>query len=182
MSKLLILFLSTIAYKLLSNFVRLKQLQRYEKEFIDFLSDKSYRIDEHKLQTIDLFKKAGVKDSQTPISQPVGYGQVANFNASVFQNFPMAQKVIAGPALEMFKNAIGIYKTRMFEAINPLYWIDLIIFLPKNLLAYIGLDSEATAFKLWNVFLTFIWWAICTVVTLFQPEIKDFITKVFTQS
>lgn len=180
MIKLLIVFAFVVVYKLLTNYIHLKQVQQYEKEFIGFLSDDSYLIDEHKLQTIDLFKKAGIKDIQTPVSQSMGHGQIANFGASVFTNFPMAQKAIAEPALIMFRNAIGIYKTRMRDAVNPVYWIDLVVFFPKNILCYIGLDSETSAFKLWNVFLTFIWWSICTTVAIFQPEIKDFIITHFT--
>lgn len=181
MNKFLIIFLSIILYKFLTNYIRLKQLQKYEREFIDFLSNKSCIIDEHSVQTINLFKRAGIRDAKIPISQPIGFGQVANFNASTFQNFPMTQRAVSEPALVMFRNATGIYRTRMLESINPIYWTDLIVFLPKNLLDYIGINSDAAAFKLWNAFLTFIWWAICTIAIIFQPEIKSFILEMFTK-
>ena len=134
MRKVLILFTLIVIYKIVLNFTRLKQLQRFEKEFILFLSDRPSKIDEHKMQTIELFKKANIPDSQMPVTQPIGFGKVASFNASVYHNFPMAKRTIAEPSLLMFKNAIGVYKSRIFEAVNPLYWIDLIVFLPRNLL------------------------------------------------
>lgn len=177
MWKVIILFALIVVYKALLNFTRLKQLQRYEKEFISFLSDKPSKIDEHKMQTITLFKKANVPDSQMRVTQPIGFGKVASFNASVFHNFPMAERTIAEPSLTMFKNAIGVYKSRMFEAINPLYWIDLIVFLPKNLLTYIGLNMDNASSKLWNVLLSLVWWVFCTFVTIFQPEIKQYIIE-----
>lgn len=180
MKKLFILFFAVVLYKLISNLFSLISLQRYEKEFTALLSGEPSKIDEHKLQTIALFKKAGIKDTQVPVSQPVGFGQVANFNASVFHNFPAPIALIALPASQMFRNAIGIYKTRMLESINPIYWISLIIFLPRNILSYIGMDLESSASKLLNVFLTFIWWIFCTLVTIFQPEIKSFIRALFT--
>lgn len=177
MWKVIILFALIVVYKALLNFTRLKQLQRYEKEFVSFLSDKPSKIDEHKMQAIELFKKANIPDSQMPVTQPVGFGKVASFNASVYHNFPMAERAIAEPTLLMFKNAIGVYKSRIFEAINPLYWIDLIVFLPKNLLTYIGLNMDNASSKLWNVFLSFVWWTFCTLVTIFQPEIKQYIVE-----
>lgn len=181
MTGLLFISISIFLYKLMLNFTRLKQIQHYEKEFSAFLCDKPSKIDEHKLQTIDLFKKAGIKDTYMPVSQPIGFGKVANFNISIFDNFPMSKRTVAEPALLMFKNAIGVYKSRMLESINPLYWIELIVFFPKNILRYIGLDLESSASKLWNVFLTFIWWILCTVVTIFLPEIKDSIIKFLAQ-
>ena len=180
MLRIVIGFIIIIAYKTLSNFISLFQIQKYEKEFIKYLSGEPSKIEEYKLLCIALFKKAGIKDTETPITQPTGYGRIASFNASVFQNFPSNIAIIANPALNMFKNASGIYKSRIYEGFNPIYWVDLIIFLPKNLLSYIGLDSEKAAFKIWNVFLTFIWWVFCTLVTFFQPEIKAFFTDMLT--
>lgn len=177
MGKFIILFALIVVYKALLNLTRLKELQHYEKEFIAFLSDEPSKIDEHKMQTIALLKKAGIPDSQMPVTQPVGFGHIASFNASVYHNFPMAERTIAEPALLMFKNAIGVYKSRMIEAINPLYWIDLIVFLPKNLLAYIGLDMDNASSKLLNVFLSLIWWLFCTFVTMFQSEVKQYIVE-----
>lgn len=184
-SSLLAIILFTIAiplYKALTNFVYLKQLQHYEKEFLNFLRDEQSNIDEHKLQTIALFKKAGVQDILMPVSQSIGFGKVASFTSSIFSNFPSGKREMAEPALIMFKNAIGIYKSRILESINPLYWIDQLLFLPRNILAYIGLNSESVAFKLWNVILTFIWWSFCTLVTLFHPEIKQLIIELLGKS
>lgn len=177
MKKVLIAFLLVAFYKALLNFTRLKRLQRYEKEFMSFLSDESSKIDEHKMQTIALLKKAGIPDSQMPVTQSVGFGHFASFNASVYHNFPTTDRTIANTALLMFKNAIGVYKSCIIESINPLYWIDLIVFLPKNILIYIGLNMDNSSSKLWNVFLSFIWWLLCAFITMFQPEIKQYIVE-----
>lgn len=179
MNRLLIIFIFVLVYKFLLNLSSFLRIKHYEKEFLNYLANKESKIEEHRLQTIDLFKKAGIKDTLTPITQPSGYGNIASFNASVFQNFPSNMQVIAVPAMSMFRNAIGIYKSRMMECLSPLYWISLIVFLPRNILLYIGLDSESTAFKLWNVSLSFLWWLFCTIISLFQPEIKSFITNLF---
>lgn len=181
MGKFLILCLCIVAYKTLNNFIKWKQIKYYRKSYEDFLFDKSSRIAEYKLQTIKLFKNAGIKDSSTPVSQPVGYGQIANFDASVFHNFPSKLTIIAQPALEMFDSATGVYRSRVFESFNPLYWIEQILFLPKNILIYVGLDSEQVSFKLCNVLLSFIWWTIGILVTIYGSKINDLITVFLSQ-
>ncbi len=175
--KIIIIGICIIVYKAISNLINLLTTKRYKTEFIKYLSQDSSRIVEHRLQTIKLFKRAGIKDTSTPISQGIGYGQVANFNASVFHNFPSTLQVIAYPALEMFDSAIGIYKSRIIESFNPIYWIEQILFLPKNLLTYIGLNSENTAFKICNVLLSFIWWLLGTTIILFKTQLQQFIIE-----
>ncbi|MCI7040588.1 MAG: hypothetical protein MR992_00375 [Lachnospiraceae bacterium] len=170
-------FFVIVIYKAVSNVIKLLRAKYYESEFKKYLSDKPNHIEQYKLQTIKLFKDAGITDTCTPISQPIGYNQLANMQASVFVNFPSKMAVIAVPALDMFQNAIGIYRSRMFESFSPIYWIELVIFLPKNLLTYIGLDAEKTAFKLCNVLLTTIWWLASGLFVFFRTDLLNIIIE-----
>ena len=171
--KFLSIFLAVIIYKAIANVIKLFRIKFYESEFKKYLADKPNHIEQYKLQTIKLFKEAGIADTYTPVSQPMGFNQIANMQASVFVNFPSNMLVIAKPALDMFQNAIGIYRSRMIDSFNPIYWIELIIFLPKNLLIYIGLDSEKIAFKLCNVLLTAIWWIASGLLIFFKTDLLN---------
>lgn len=176
-TKIILFFACVVAYKALSNLINLARIKFYQREFLNYLADNPNEISQYKLQTIKLFKNAGIQDVSTPIAQPMGYGTVANVPASVFTNFPSKMSVIAQPAFEMFENAVGVYRSRIIESFNPLYWIELVVFLPKNILTYVGADLEKSAIKLCNVVLTIVWWAICTAATFYRSEIQQFLIK-----
>lgn len=175
--KILIVFIAIILYKALSNCLKMCQTKYYKKDFLNYLTDNKNNIEQHKLQTIKLLKGAGVSDTYIPVTQLTGYGQAATIQASVFTNFPSNMQFVAVTANSMFDNAIGVYRSRIFESFNPIYWIELVIFLPKNILSYIGLDSEKTAFKLCNVILTCIWWVITAFFVFFKTELINIIIE-----
>ena len=76
---------------------------------------------ETKDEILKLFKEAGVKDSFIPITQPMGYGQLARFNASTFKAYPSPLNVFVGAELEMFDYALGVYKNRVKKCFSPFY-------------------------------------------------------------
>lgn len=180
--KLLILFLVIVLIKFvlnLYNFLRIKKLCSYH---LEFLSDKRPDFTKYRQEVLSLFKKAHIKNVCTPATQPVGYGKIATMNVDVFTMFPSNLQIIAVPAHGMFNEAQGVFKKNMCDSINPIYWLDFLVFLPKNILIYLGLDTEKTLFKIINLGFTFLWWSFCTLVTIFQPEIKQFIVELFGNS
>lgn len=174
---LLFLLLIAIAYKFfrnLSYYLRVKTLHGY---FIEFTEHKRTNMNMYRQEVISLFKKANVKDVITPVSEPIGYGQIMNASVSVFSMFPSLRPVFLSEALNMFEDAEGAFRKNMIDSIDPLYWIDFIIFLPKELLAYLGLKPEATTYKLCNVLLTSAWWISGTFIIFFKPQIKQYLIE-----
>lgn len=177
MTKIVFLCACIVLYKLVRNVINLLKICYYKKQYLDFLAEKESHIEQYAIQTVNLFKQAGIEEIFIPISQPVGFHQVANFNASVFANFPSNKPELASPSRDMFEKAIGIFRSRIIECFNPIYWIEQIIFLPKHILLYIGLDSENVAFKISNVLLTFIWWLLGISFSLFRTDFLDYVIK-----
>lgn len=175
--KFLYIFLFIFFYKLISNIINFFKALSYKDEYIRFLENKRNHISRYKQQTIKLFKKAGITDISTPITEWTGYGHYATIEASVFTNFPSNKNIIVYPALDMFENAIGIYRSRIIESFNPIYWIETILFLPQNSLIYIGLDSDKSSYKLLNVLITSIWWFFGIVFTFYRSNILDFVIE-----
>lgn len=173
--KIVILFIFVIAFKASSNYIKFKRCQKLSKMHMDWLADSCDEFSQYKGEVKKLFLGANIPDSCIPTSQAIGYGQIANANASVYLNFPSKVMGIAAALTDKFDEAIGTYRTRFLESFSPLYWIETILFLPKNLLQYIGLDSEKIAFKLCNILLTFIWWCLGVAFMFFKPQLQEFL-------
>lgn len=176
MYKLLILFLVIFLYKLMTNILNYFKSKKFNRGYILWLAtDGNKNFGTYKREIITLFKKANIEDATLPHVQPMGYGKIATHTISVLHNFPTRHTNQASITLCMFEEAIGTFRTRIKECFNPLYWIEQAIFMPKNLLIYMNLDIEKSAFKIVNVLLSGIWWIILSYFSLYNNQIKDFI-------
>lgn len=174
MKNYIIAFVSVLAYKFISNIIYYFKILHFRQLYYDYLNRKSNNISIYKRTIINLFKKAGIKDAFIPMAQPMGYGQIANFKSSIFTNFPNLLQPHVSGTLSMFDEAIGIYKSRIFEAFSPLYWIDCIIFLPRNIFQYIGFDSEKMFIKIFQI----IWWIFAPVGVIFRTSLLNFVKHI----
>lgn len=95
-----------------------------------------------------ILSKADVNDKYLPITQPTGYGQLASFQSSIIAQFPSDLEAYAPITLKMLLEAKGIFKERILETFNPIYWIELAIFLPKHALMYLGIKPDNFIIKL----------------------------------
>ena len=93
-------------------------------------------------------------------SQLLGYGQIATGQAYVMDQFPSIRDDFSSAILQTMEEAIGYYKFQVRQCINPIYWIESFVWLPKRLTTFLGLNSELKAMKLINLFFQLIYWAI----------------------
>lgn len=95
-----------------------------------------------------ILSKADVSDKYLPVTQPTGYGQLASFQSSIIAQFPSNLEAYAPITIKMLLEAKGIFKERILETFNPIYWIESAIFLPKHALMYLGIKPDNIILKL----------------------------------
>lgn len=162
----LYVFLAIFLYKLLSNIISYfnnSRLYKIWKSF--FLNDNNHAVT-YTSQIVSNFKKAGIKNSTHPITIPTGHNYVANTKYSYFDNIFMKSPQTLPIISEFFLQAQGIYRKRIFESFNPLYWIELIIFLPKNIIAYFGLNTDSIFTKIFQL----IFWIIDSIIIVYYRD------------
>lgn len=168
-------------YKLVVNTIRVLHTKLILNQYREWLKTKKWKFVQKRSVFIALMKKANVSDSLLPNVQPVGYGQIVTANISVQKNFPSDRNDLFQITFGMFYEAIGIYKKRIIETFNPIYWIELIIFLPKNILTYLSVKSESIIIKLVQI----IWWIIgiifTVLLTIYKNEIIEFIRSLLNK-
>jgi hypothetical protein len=173
MLKIGIIFGAVVLYKFVTNLVRFLRCKFLLKEYGKYLEDRGWDMVQHQEEVIGLFKKAGIKDSVVPYVEPVGMGQMISTTVSVFSNFTRIRADIAGTITSNFHRAIGVYKKRMLNSFNPLFWIDFVVNLPREALEYVGVPPEKSLVKVAQV----IYWALgvlaSVISALFKPEIVE---------
>ncbi len=77
---------------------------------------------------------------------------------------------------EMFNSFLetqGYYRYALLQNFNPFYWINLIIFLPQNIIRYLGFKINRKSIKIINV----IYWILTPILTIYNDEITTYIKE-----
>jgi hypothetical protein len=109
-----------------------------------------------------LLRGAGIPDGEIPYARPVGWGQIATGRASLFDNWLALDNDVPSAMNIAFGRAIGIYVDRSRQALNPFWWIGLILTAPRHLARWIGGTGDGAATKL----LTLLWAIVVGIGTL----------------
>lgn len=169
--KFLAIFMVCFLYKFVNSLNNLCKICKYKKLYCNYLSNNDSKIFQYKTSCIALFKQFNISDAKIPITQKTGYGCLANFQASLYENFPDNTTLFAPETDRMFQDAIGICKSHILECFSIKYWIDCILFLPKKILIYLNVPTESIFIKFFQI----IYWLAGLMVTLFSNDIAKFL-------
>jgi hypothetical protein len=179
----IVIILICASYNFIYNFMNWRSISKYKKLYKAYLSldvEKSRekitkdsnaatnnnavmtinKLEEAKHKIISLLKGAGIKSFTIQVTIPTGCNHVGHQNIDLFNNLMFKGKIgdtdIPPTILACLTNTVGVYKTRWKEAFNPICWIQLILFLPQNILAYCGVPSGSKNINVANV----VYWII----------------------
>lgn len=178
---LIVVFICAILYKFLSNLTALLRIKHYKLRYIDCFKSNSCDFAKYKYATLKLFERAEIKDSYILPLCPFTPAGVITSTISVFSNVLVPDKNVYTKVVTMFDTAIGVYENRLKDTINPLYWLDLIIFAPKHLLLYFNTDMNQTSAKMLHAVLTFLWWLLTLTLSIFKEDILAFLISFLQQ-
>lgn len=172
--KILYFGIVVVVSKVLYNFYYFLLARYYLKKYQAFLdTKKDWYIQENRQKIISTLKKAGLEDTYLPNVEPIGYGYVSTAGISVFKNLSLLRKDVCQIVYGFLKEAVAVYKSRMIESINPVYWIEAFIFLPKVIFQYLGLSAKGLVVKIFQV----IWW----ILTFVSLVVGIFFNETFTE-
>lgn len=172
------IFLFVWTFKIINNIINYFNAIRLYKIWWSCFSKDNENAVSYKQNIIKLFKNAGLKDNYEPISVPTGYGMVTTTKTSLFDNIFYDSKKNAGQVKQYFLEAKGVYRSRIFESFNPIYWIKCCIFLPKMIIEYLGLNSDTIFTKISQI----IFWLIDSILIVkFKDQILGFIETLITK-
>lgn len=155
-------FLVIVIIKMSYNAYYCVLTKHFYKKYKEYLEKNNWFVQEKKQSIIDVFKKAGVKDHRLPVVEPAGYGMINTGHVSFFANIHMMTGDAPVHSNSAFKQAISIFRKRTWESLNPIFWIEFIIFLPRNILAYLGITGESLFVKIPQLF----YWILSLVAVL----------------
>lgn len=169
-----LIFVATIAcvtvllavFKWLINNSKRKQcedLRRLYQSYIKGEEDEE-TLQREKYKLLRLFDQAGVRDTGVSSSPPSGsLGRPSHSvrydpgPLSVFDLFPTRREDLVPLVNGKLSQASGTYLSRMQDASNPLYWIESITYLPRNVATYFDISPQGLATKVLTVLYWILW-------------------------
>jgi hypothetical protein len=122
-----------------------------------------------------LVKYAGL-NVNCPYAADLGYGQRAMYTINVFDKYPTNEADYVPLIIKSFDSCEGIFRTRAIDAINPLSWINAIVFLPRVIFEYLGSDPNKAPVKIIQLF----WWIVAPLGIIFRERLYEYISAVLS--
>ena len=73
--------------------------------------------------------------------------------------------------LKYLAEAKGTFKHRIIENFSPLFWIDCVLFLPRTVLEYMGVDGNGVITKVFQL----LYWAAAPLLLVFRDKLSQYI-------
>jgi len=176
MKSFLLIFLFLFLYKLVSNASFYFMSKFYETAHFNYLFVEGKCSDIHQYQhgMKKLVKRAGLVATSVPVVHNMGYGQLASYSADAMDNVACRQEDIALVVAQSIRSARGVFRTRVIECFSPIYWIELVIFMPKNIFTYLGLGGDSFFLKLFQL----LWWIGAPAAIICRDKLYVWITAI----
>lgn len=171
---LVILLLIKFIVNLASYIESAKLCTEYMKYCVTQNTNHRFKLIEKRVGLRRLAKYANIIESTVAVAEPLGFSQIRTGHAGVIDNFPSLEIRTAILTAEMITEIKGVYKQRLFDCINPLYWIKAIVFLPTVITSLL-IQKET---PILNKILQFFWWLIGIIGTVYLSIYPEIIREV----
>ncbi len=155
------------------NLYKLSRVKALFKKYKHYMVEESWTISEHTPEINQLFKDAGLKDRGVIHQEFLGYGKFTNQTVSVFDNIQNNRSDIVALVTSAFHEAIGVFRKRAWESLNPFYWIEFVFKLPQHLMGFFGVLPESIAVKI----LLVIYWLVVVLLGLQKFDLIKILSK-----
>lgn len=116
-------------------------------------------------------EKAGIEDSIKSYMEPKGYGFVGQTQISILDNLLFPNSEIQAEAGGIIRTAKGYYSNQACRSLSPIYWIEVVFYLPKQIVIASGLSITSKAIQAIINIIQIIYWAAIIFAIIFKPEL-----------
>lgn len=168
------IFVAHVLYNLI-NYLRFNHIETLLAGNYSDNADLKIKAKTHKNEIVNYIKNSGIKDKHIPYAQDVGFGQICRGSISIFENILNSSQDISQTTADMLFEAKGNYWSRFKNSFNPLYWLKIIIFIPKYLFAYLGIPANNILIKILQLIYWIVGISFTVLISVFPDEVKMFI-------
>ena len=142
---------------------KLRSTQRYWSEYQSYLDAisknandwQSYdKFAESHTEMKKLFQQAGLSSVTVPVFEkaPIGRNlKVQTGTAQTWDHLDTTDELFVATNRKTLHEAIGYFRGRRNETCSIVYWIETVIFWPRHVLTYLGLNKDSSTTKVLHI-------------------------------
>ena len=116
-------------------------------------------------------KKAGLSNPVQNFMEAKGYGYVGEQRISTLDNLLYLDTKIQGQAVTILKRSRGHFKNQAIQSINPIFWLDILFFLPKAIVSASGIDTSSKLADVGLKITQIVYWLVILTAVILNPEL-----------
>jgi hypothetical protein len=122
----------------------------------------------NKLHLKAMVLQTGVADQKIIHPEPIGWGQIQNKSFSPLDNLLVLNEDLLMSARNTINVAKGYYWTEAWLSLSPLFWIELVVYLPKHLIKSLQLDDTKAGVNVVTNVIQVIYWVVGIIYTVYK--------------
>ena len=133
-------------------------IKRYRNQYAGYLDALSVdendwrqsfdKLNESQTEIVRLFEQANLAPKNISVVERMGYGYIKAGHVRAWNHLTNIRIDIVDSNQKSFHEAIGYFRARRNETFSIVYWIECLVFWPRNLLAYLGLGKDSALVKI----------------------------------
>lgn len=135
-----------------------EKIKKSSQKAWDWLQDNQLEIKNRVLN-------AGLSDQAESYMEPLGLGYAERRQRGVLDNLLLLDTDVLASARELMRRARGYYKTQAWLSLSPLFWLEMLIFLPREIIKLAGFNNSSKLFQISVKLIQVIYWIISVVYT-----------------
>ena len=124
-------------------------------------------IEENQIEIQRVVLKTGPQDQLKSYMEPLGLSYAQKQNISALDNLAFLDTELLSMGKQILRRAKGYYKYKTLKCFDPVFWVEFIIFLPKEILKYFSIDENAKFGSLSIKIMQIIYW-IASIIFMYE--------------
>lgn len=132
-------------------------------------------INSNTAEIIRVYKLTGKEQPLQSFMDAAGYGYVQQKQLNLLENLLFQNTELLQQARDRLFIAKGYFLTSAKQSLNPLFWLEILFFLPKAIFSASGLESSSKVMDIGLKIAQIIYWLLIVYTFIFRPEFFNFI-------
>lgn len=130
-------------------------------------------IQAHTDEITRVYLRTGRKKPIESFMEPIGYGSVQEQRLNVLDNLLYQNEQILRRARDCLFIAKGYFLTQTKQSLNPIYWLEILFYLPSSLVSASGIETTSKFAEAGIKIAQLIYWALIVLLVLTRPDIIE---------
>ncbi|WP_373446086.1 hypothetical protein [Salinicoccus bachuensis] len=169
--------LAIFLYRTTSTGLDYNSIKREANKFENWLNDKDKLVKAPNGEVMrQLLKKVDINDTPIAYTDVLGPRHYRNVAVAPLQSYPTADRQVLKQLLPLIYQGVDAHQYKFHQNFNLMYWIDSVVFFPKCVIGYLGLNNDNVFTRVVNI----LYWIFTPILLLLRDKVWEILMNLFS--